>query len=99
LTFAYLIPGLLVHSFAFMVVNKKKVDVINAQGLVASLIGSILKAIFGKRSVVTVHTVYNLEKRPMLGKIFAWILKANDCVLLYACMHGFVCCSKHNQKR
>lgn len=50
----------------------------------SSLIGAVLKTIFGKRSVTTVHTVYDLEKRPMLGKIFTWILNANDCILLCA---------------
>lgn len=80
-TFLYLTPGLLFYSLFFLWKNQNDVDVIHTQGFVACFIGKILARIFKKRSVASVHTVYDLAKRPTLGRVFTWILKSYDKIL------------------
>ena len=58
LDFLYLTPYLFVRSLLFMFTNSKKIDVIHAQGLNAGAIGVILKAIFKKRLIISLHAVY-----------------------------------------
>lgn len=82
--FAYLAPGLLVHSFRFMLLNRNQVDVINAHGLVPAFVAGVMKLFFRKPSVVTVHTVYNFSKQTWLGRVLAFILNYSDAVLLCA---------------
>ena len=58
LDFLYLTPYLFIRSLLFMITNSKKIDVIHAQGLNAGAIGVILKAIFKKRLIISLHAVY-----------------------------------------
>ena len=80
--FLYLFPGLFIYSFFFLLRHGKEIDAIHAQGFIASLVGKILKPLFKIHSVASIHTVYNLKKKWLLGKIFSWILKSYDKVLL-----------------
>jgi glycosyltransferase involved in cell wall biosynthesis len=84
LLFAYLAPGLLIHSFRFMVLNRNRVDVINAHGLIPAFVAGIMKFFFRKPSIVTVHTMYNFSKPTLLGRILAFTLNYSDTVLLCA---------------
>ena len=58
LDFLYLTPYLFVRSLFFMITNSHKIDIIHAQGLNAGAIGVVLKAIFKKRLIVSLHAVY-----------------------------------------
>ncbi len=80
--FLYLFPGLFIYSFFFLIRHRREIDVIHTQGFIASLVGKFLKLLFKIHSVASVHTVYGLKKRPLLGKIFGWILKSYDRILL-----------------
>lgn len=82
LEFLYLFPGLFIYSFFFLLKNRKKIDVIHTQGFVPSAVGKILNSFFKIHSVASVHTVYDLKKKPLLGKIFSWILESYDKILL-----------------
>ena len=59
LDFLYLTPYLFIRSLLFMITNSKKIDVIHAQGLNAGAIGVILKVIFKKRLIISLHAIYN----------------------------------------
>ena len=76
----YLLPGLFIYSLIYAL--KYKVDVIHTQGLVPSLLGRILKLFVKSRYVASVHTLYSLDKKPLLGKVFVWVLNAYDKILL-----------------
>jgi len=77
----YLFPALYLQTFFFALFNGKRIDLIFTHGLVASLVGKFVKQIFRKRTIATVHTIYYLNRKPQLGKIFAWILRSYDKVL------------------
>ncbi len=59
LDFFYLTPYLLIRSFFFMLSNARNIDVIHAQGLNAGIVGTILKIIFQKRFLISLHAIYN----------------------------------------
>jgi glycosyltransferase involved in cell wall biosynthesis len=84
LLFVYLGPGLLIQSFRVMLLNRNRVDVINSHGLIPAFVSLVLRFFFRKPSVVTVHTVYNLSKPTLVGRILAFILNYHDAVLLCA---------------
>jgi glycosyltransferase involved in cell wall biosynthesis len=77
----YLFPALYLYAFFFTLSNRKNVDTVVTHGLIASLVGMFLKPVLRKRMVATVHTIYYLNEKPLLGKIFALILKPYDKVL------------------
>jgi glycosyltransferase involved in cell wall biosynthesis len=82
LTFLYLFPGLFVKSFIYYSKNKNEIDCIHAHGLVAASIVKLLNLILGKkRSVVSTHAVYHLTERPLLAKLFIFVLKDFDKIL------------------
>jgi glycosyltransferase involved in cell wall biosynthesis len=78
----YLFPGLFMYSFFFLLKKKKIIDVVHTQGFIASFVGKIIKLFFKTHFVASVHTVYDLDKKPFLGKIFCWILSSYDKILL-----------------
>ncbi len=82
LEWLYLSPGIFIHSFLFLLKNRKRIDVIHTQGYIASLVGKILALFFKVRTVASIHTVYDLDKKPLLGKIFSWILGSFDKILV-----------------
>jgi glycosyltransferase involved in cell wall biosynthesis len=77
----YLAPALLLYSFFFMLWHRE-IDVIHTHGFVASFVGKFLKLVLRKPAVASVHTTYSLDRRPILGRIFAWILSSFDRVLV-----------------
>lgn len=77
----YLFPALFLRSLFFAFSNKKDVDVIVAHGLVASLVGKFIKPVLRKPMLATIHTIYYLDTRPIVGKVFGWILRSYDKVL------------------
>lgn len=77
----YLFPALCLYTFLFVLLNRRRFDVIVTHGLIASLVGKVLQLTFKKRMIATVHTIYYLNTKPLLGKIFAWVLKSYDKVL------------------
>lgn len=84
LALLYLMPILMSHSLLFMLMNRDKIDVIHAHGIVAAFIGRIIGKLFKKRMVMSTHAIYNLEKRKTMAAVFKWILKPYDKILLLA---------------
>jgi len=88
LQFLYLTPGLLMWSFVFMVLNSRSIHVIHAHGLVPAFIGRLLKAIWHKRLVVSIHAVYgwlyDLKQNSLGGRVIRDILFGADAILALA---------------
>ena len=72
LEFLYMIPALLLYNFIFLI-SHKDIDVVNPHGLIAAFVTRILSPIFRKRSVMTVHAIYDFPKHPLLGIIASWV--------------------------
>jgi len=81
LTFLYLVPGLLYRNIIFYLKNHQKIDTIHAHGFAAAFVAKVLKRIHKKRTVVSTHAVYNLEKRKVLASLVRWLLSSFDFIL------------------
>lgn len=81
LVFLYLFPGLFISSFFFYIKRRDEIDCIHAHGFASAAIVKILAFIFPKRTVISTHAVYNLEKRPVLARIIYWVLSSFDVIL------------------
>jgi len=81
LDFLYLTPYLLFRVFLFMFSRGREIDIIHAQGLNAGLVGVILKTIFNKKLVISLHAVYELSGKSLTSKAIAWIVNKADKVL------------------
>ena len=78
LQFPYLFP-LFFH--ALFLTRKIRPDVIHAHGLVAALITKLIAKLWRARTVMSIHGIYGLERRPLLAKAVWWILLSFDRVL------------------
>jgi|APSaa5957512535_1039671.scaffolds.fasta_scaffold11500_1 glycosyltransferase involved in cell wall biosynthesis len=83
LDFLYLTPYLFVRSLFFMVTNSQKIDIIHAQGLNAGAIGVLLKKIFKKRLLISLHAVYSTidDKFRLTSLMTQMILNSADVAL------------------
>ena len=82
LDFLYLTPYLFIRSLLFMITNSKKIDVIHAQGLNAGAIGVILKAIFKKRLIISLHAIYtNIDNHGLIAFLIQMILNSAHVAL------------------
>jgi glycosyltransferase involved in cell wall biosynthesis len=77
----YLVPGLLAASFLFMLRHHQSIDTIHTPGLNAAIVGRLLKAVFGKRWVVSTHTIYGLIPETAFSRIISWVLKNADSII------------------
>jgi len=81
LDFLYLTPYLFIRSFFFMITNSKKIETIHAQGLNAGIIGVLLKIVFKKRLLISLHAFYiQIEKNQLVARLVPLILNNADFV-------------------
>jgi len=81
LDFLYLTPYLFIRSFFFMITNSKKIETIHAQGLNAGIIGVLLKIVFQKRLLISLHAFYiQIEKNQLVARLVPLILNNADFV-------------------
>lgn len=81
LEMAYLFPGLFLKSFSYYLKHHREIDAIHAHGFISSLIVKILKKTHPKRTVMSTHAIYNMEKDNRTGKMAKWLLKDYNQVL------------------
>ena len=82
LDFLYLTPYLFIRSLLFMITNSKKIDVIHAQGLNAGAIGVILKLVFKKRLIISLHAIYtNIDSHGLIASLIRIILNSAHVTL------------------
>ena len=79
LEFIYLFPGLFL--FTPIVLVTKKIDVINAHGLVAGFVGVVWGKVFRKKIVVSTHSIYNFPKKGIYRDFVSFIFKNSDFCL------------------
>lgn len=73
LDFLLLTPVLFINSFFYLLKNAKKINIIHAHGLNASLISKVLSIIFRIPYVVSTHATYDL-KPSLLSKLIYFCL-------------------------
>ena len=81
LEFIYLFPPLFLLGLIFMLFNQNKIKVIHAQGLVAGAIGVILGKIFGKKVIISTHSIYNFPKKGMYFNFAKFLFGSSNKVL------------------
>lgn len=79
LEFFYLLPGLLFVTPSVLLL--KNPDVIHAHGLVAGLVGVFWGKIFGKRIIISTHSIYSFPKKGMYRNFVSWIFRNADYCL------------------
>lgn len=84
LIFLYIFPGLFFHSLLYMLRNHARVDVIHAHGLIAASIAGPLARLFGKRAVLTPHTIFRLDERKFLSTILKPVFGMLDAITVIA---------------
>lgn len=81
LDFLYLTPYLLIRSSLWMIFNHKKIDVIHSHGFNTAVIGILLKKIFHKRLIVSIHAVYGIKKNLFFTKFIVSVLNKTDNII------------------
>jgi len=79
LDFLLLSPLLFLHSFIYLLKNYKKIDLLHAHGLNASLICKFLQPIFKIPYVVSTHATYDL-KPSLLSKLIYFTLSSSSLI-------------------
>ncbi len=79
--FLYLTPYLFLRIFWWLIFNHKRIDIIHAQGLNAGFIGVVLKKIFKKKLIVSIHAIYEIDKNSSTAKKIVKILSKADKIL------------------
>jgi len=79
--FIYITPYLFLRTFIWLLFNKKKIDVIHAQGFNAAFIGTVFKRIFKKKLIVSTHAIYEIDKNSNTAKRIVRVLNKADKVL------------------
>jgi glycosyltransferase involved in cell wall biosynthesis len=82
--FLYLFPGLFLGTFVWLLFNRRKITVIHAQGFIAGAVSGLLAKIFALPSIISTYAVYNLNRRPLLARVFKVILNLFDRILSFA---------------
>lgn len=87
LQFLYLFPGLALASFFFVLCRGYRIGAIHSHGVVAAVLGRILKAVFGIRLVVSTHAVYGWLydlKTGLLPRVIQWVFAGSNAILTLA---------------
>jgi glycosyltransferase involved in cell wall biosynthesis len=77
----YLAPRLLWATFWFLLFHQNKIDVIHAHGFIASLITRLVNVFFRKRTIMSTHAIYDLERKPLMAKVVKWIMDKIDVIM------------------
>lgn len=77
----YTAPYFLLRTLALFLRRRRDVDVIHAHGLMAALVGRILRLVSGKPLVVSNHAIYHLDKPSVTNRVMRWVFKGVSRVL------------------
>lgn len=81
LEFLYLFPGLFFYTVIFCFKNHQKIDVIHAHGFIPAIITRLLTTFYPKRTVMSLHAIYEFHSHGVLRFVANWILKEFDVIL------------------
>ncbi len=79
LEFLYLLPGLFFMTPFFIIFDNP--DVIHAHGLVAGSAGVFWGKIFGKKIIISTHSIYSFPKKGIYREFVKFIFKNANCCL------------------
>jgi glycosyltransferase involved in cell wall biosynthesis len=74
LVFLYITPYLFFRVFLWLVINHKKISIIDGQGLNACFIAKILGGIFKIQRVSTVLALYNFQDNSLFKRLASWAI-------------------------
>ena len=77
--FLYLAPALFI--FTPFILLLKKIEIIHAHGLIAGFVGVFWGKMFGKRVVISLHSIYHFPKRGLYRSFVNWIFNNADYIL------------------
>lgn len=77
LQFLYLVPGITIFTFFFLLAHPGKYRIIHAQGFAASLSANILSRFFKVRLIASMHAIYGFRSG-RLADVCRWILLRFD---------------------
>lgn len=81
LHFVYLTPRLLIAAITYCLKKKSRFDIFHAHGINAAYVGAILKKIFGKPLVVSMHVEFNFSHKRRITSLLLWPLTQADKIL------------------
>ncbi len=82
LHFIYLTPYLALRSLIIMKKESKKIDIVHSHGINAAVIGVLIKKLFKKPLVVSLHVELNLLRTTFSTRFILFCLKKADCILV-----------------
>jgi len=82
LHFIYLTPYLTLRTLIFMMRCGENIDLVHAHGINAAVVGLIVKFIFRKPVIVSLHNEYNLLTQSFSTKIIFFVLRNTDNILV-----------------
>jgi glycosyltransferase involved in cell wall biosynthesis len=81
LEFLYIFPGLFMGTLLYSLRNRKKISCFHAHGLAAASVVRIVNLFLKKRSILSTHYIYGLNRRPFFSKVLVEIFKGFDRLL------------------
>ncbi len=81
LEFIYLFPGLFIYGFFLLVLKSEKINIIHPQGLVAGTVGVILGILFGKKVIISTHSIYDFPPKSHYQSFVKFVLSNADHIL------------------
>ena len=81
LEFLYIFPGLFWGTLWYSLKNKKRISCFHAHGLVAGAVVRAVNLFLKKRSILSTHYIYGLNKRPFFSKVLVWVFEGFDRLL------------------
>jgi len=81
LEFLYLTPGIFIISFFYLLTFGRKIETIHAQGISAGAVGLLLSVIFGKKLLISTHSIYHFPKSGLYRSFVAFLFGNSNQVL------------------
>lgn len=81
LEFGYIFPGLFWGTLRYSLKNKKRISCFHAHGLAAGAVVRVVNLFLKKRSILSTHYIYGLNKRAFFSKVLVGIFKGFDRLL------------------
>jgi len=81
LEFLFLVPGLFLALPVFLAWKGRRIEVVQSHGLVAGFVAAVWGKLWGKRVIMTTHSMYNFPARGLYRRLARWIFASSDKVL------------------
>lgn len=78
----YLVPGIFIYTFFYLLKNQKKIDIIQTHGFNMAIVGFLLSMLFRKPFTVNTHVSFYFNKNSLYAKTLVYILNKAKSVLV-----------------